>query len=404
MKIAYLDCFSGISGDMLLGALLAAGLPELVLHDTVNGLGLAGCCLEISRQTAGSLAATRVRVQVTAPQPSRHLGDIKNILDHARLAETVRQESYAVFVRLARAEAAVHGVPAEEVHFHEVGALDALVDVAGVIAGLRHLGIRRLTCSPLPMPRGWVQCAHGELPLPAPAVCELLRGLPVYGEDIDQELVTPTGAALVREKAAGFGAMPPMRMQCTGYGAGSLERRDGRPNLLRLVIGTGYHAEEAQRIEVIETNLDDWNPETWPHVSERLMANGALDVSLVPVLMKKGRAGYLLRVCCEPARSPAVKETILVETSAIGLRFRTEQRLTLPRQPVMVRTRWGTVRAKRIDTPAGPVITPEYEDCRRLAREKNIPLKRVYEAVAAGNQKSETRNQKSDTGNRQPEP
>ncbi len=399
MQIAYLDCFSGISGDMLLGALLNAGLPDIVLRDTVNGLGLAGCCLEISRQTVCSLAATRVRVQVDAPQPSRHLGDIKNILDHACLAGTVRQESYAVFERLARAEATVHGVTAEEVHFHEVGALDALVDVAGVVAGLHHLGIRRLTCSPLPMPRGWVQCAHGELPLPAPAICELLRGLPVYGENIDQELVTPTGAALVREKAAGFGAMPPMRMQRTGYGAGSLQRRDGRPNLLRLVIGTGYQADEAQQIEVIETNLDDWNPETWPHVSERLMATGALDVSLVPILMKKGRAGYLLRVCCEPARSPAVKETILVETSAIGLRFRTEQRLTLPRQPVMVQTRWGTVRAKLIDTPAGPVITPEYEDCCRLAREKNIPLKKLYEAVAI----SEIRSQRPETGNRKPE-
>ena len=381
MKIAYLDCFSGISGDMLLGALLDAGLPETVLQETINELNLTGYRLEIGKKTVSSLTAISVLVHVDKPQPVRHLSDIKNILNDSGLTETVKRESIAVFERLARAEAAVHGSTEEEIHFHEVGGVDALIDVAGVIAALNHLEIGRLICSPLPMPHGWVTCDHGRLPLAAPAVCELLRNVPVYGANLDQELVTPTGAALVVEKAKDFGPLPPMTLKQTGYGAGSRERGDGRPNLLRLIIGAAHHVDEAQRIEVIETHLDDWNPETWPHVSEQLMTGGALDVSLVPILMKKGRPGYLLRVLCEPARSQEVKTTILTETSAIGLRFHSEQRLTLPRTVITVETPWGPVRAKRIDTPGGPIITPEYEDCRRLAKERQVPLQKIYAEV-----------------------
>ena len=310
MKTAYLDCFSGVSGDMLLGALLDAGLAE--------------------------------------------------------------------------AEASVHGVTADRIHFHEVGAVDAIIDIVGTVAGLHHLGIDRLICSPLPMPRGWANCAHGEIPLPAPAVCRLLQGVPVYGEAIERELVTPTGAALVRELAEDFGPLPPMILEGTGLGAGSMQRPDGRPNLLRLLVGQSVEVTEAQEVEVIETHLDDWNPEYWPHVSERLMTAGALDVSLVPIQMKKGRPGFLLRVIADPAATMPLTTVLFSETSAIGLRRRREQRLTLPREQVNVATPWGDLPGKRIRTPAGEVITPEYEACRAMALAQGIPLDVVYTAVREG--------------------
>ncbi len=381
MKIGYLDCFSGISGDMLLGALLAAGLPEAALHRCLADLGTGGCRIRVSHETISGLAAVRVTVEADREQPHRHLRQIEEILAQSRLPEPVRRRAGAVFRRLAEAEAAVHGTGVEEVHFHETGAMDALVDVVGAVTGLCHLGIDHLACSPLPMPRGHVRCAHGELPLPAPAVCELLAGVPVQGDELAQELVTPTGAAIVRELAAEFGPLPPMVLERTGYGAGRMQRSDLRPNLLRLMIGTGFPAAESQEVEVMETHLDDWNPEVWPHVAERLMAAGALDVSLVPMQMKKGRPGFLLRVICDPAHSIGLREIVFTETSAIGLRFHRMQRMTLPRGEVRVETPWGSVRAKRIDTPAGPVLTPEYEDCRQLARQHGIPLARIYRQV-----------------------
>jgi len=232
------------------------------------------------------------------------------------------------------------------------------------------------------MPRGWVRCAHGLLPLPAPAVCELLQGAPTYGVELEQELVTPTGAALVKGLAASYGPMPPMTMTGVGYGAGSQELRNGQPNLLRLVLGTARTAAEAQEVEVVETHLDDWSPETFPYLSERLFFLGALDVALIPIQMKKGRPGFLLRVISDRAASLAVKECIFSETTAIGLRFRTEQRWTLPRENGTVPTRWGPVRVKKAAIPAGEVLTPEYEDCKRVAVAHGVPIKAVYAEVA----------------------
>ena len=249
-----------------------------------------------------------------------------------------------------------------------------------MVAGCTHLGIDRLVCSPLPLTRGWVHCAHGDIPLPAPAVCRLLDGVPVHGLDLELELVTPTGAALVRELAIGFGPLPPMRLTRTGYGAGTLERGDGRPNLVRLMLGLALEVAEAQQVEVIETHLDDWTPECWPHVSEKLMEAGALDVCLVPIQMKKGRPGFLLRVIGEPATRPSLTSLIFRETSAIGLRLRREDRITLPRTTVTVSTPWGELPAKAVTTAEGTVITPEYEVCRRVAREHQLPLQEVYAA------------------------
>jgi uncharacterized protein (TIGR00299 family) protein len=251
--------------------------------------------------------------------------------------------------------------------------------VVGVVIGLHYLGIKRLISSPLPWSHGFVECAHGHLPLPAPAVCELLQGVPVYGVDITQELVTPTGAALLTGLAQGFGPLPDMTINVTGYGAGSQRLANGQPNLLRLIIG-----EEAQRsetVEIIETHLDDWNSEGFPYLCTLLLKQGALDVSLTPMLMKKGRPGQLLRVLCHPAHGLQVKQSILSETTAIGLRFRTESRMTLEREEVLVETQWGKVAAKKVETPAGPVIYPEYEACLAIAESAHIPLQHVYREI-----------------------
>lgn len=381
MRLAYLDCFSGVSGNMLLGALVNSGVPESVLKDTLSDLGLSGYRLDIRKISASGLAASLVTVESAAQAEHRHLEDILSLLDRASLVPAVRSRSAAVFTRLAEAEAAVHGTTIDKVHFHEVGAVDAIVDIVGTVAGMHHLRINALHCSPLPMGRGWVACQHGDIPLPGPAVCQLLREVPVYGEQIDQELVTPTGAALVRELTDSFGPMPPMTLEATGYGAGSMQRQDGRPNLLRLITGTTRQTGEAQEVEVIETHLDDWNFELWPHVCDQLLASGALDVSLTPMQMKKGRPGFLLRVLCDPAHGLRIKTVLFDETSAIGLRFRREQRLTLPRQSTSVATPWGEVQAKTIETSAGTVVTPEYESCRQAAENHNIPLQSVYTEV-----------------------
>ena len=385
MKTAYLDCFSGVSGNMLLGALLDVGLKKEVLRGILAALPVSGYQLEIEQSPVNGFAAHHVQVIVDQEQPHRHLRDIKELLLGSTLADSVKEQVIAVFTRLAKAEGAVHGLAPEEVHFHEVGAVDALVDVAGTVAGFQHLQIDKIFCSPLPMPGGWTECAHGEIPLPAPAVCALLQDVPVYGVELKQELVTPTGAALVCELASGFGPMPAMTMQAAGYGAGTRKRQDGRPNLLRLCLGQGLESAEAQEIEILETHLDDWNPEIWPHVSEQLMAAGALDVSLTPIQMKKGRPGYLLKVICEPAGSLALKTCILSETTAIGLRFHRQQRMTLPRKRVTVKIPWGMVEGKEIQTPTGTVITPEYESCRKMAKEKKNSITISLQRICSSN-------------------
>ncbi len=379
--IGYLDCFSGISGDMILGALLDAGLSEERLRKTLSLIPLSGWDLEISSARIKGLQVTRVQVSVTEEQPHRHWPDIRNLLHALPINPTIQEKAVTVFERLAQAEARVHGCTPEEIHFHEVGGVDAIVDVVGAVAGFHYLGLDSLVCSPLPMPRGWVRCEHGILPLPAPAVCELLKNVPVYGVELNQELVTPTGAAIIRGMSCDFGPLPPMKIEAVGYGAGSRERNDGRPNLLRLVTGISLDVAESQQVEVIETNLDDFNPEIWPHVCERIMAKGALDVNLVPCHMKKGRPGFLLNVIADPANSLAIRQTILRETSAIGLRYHHEQRMTLPRKIGTVQTRWGAVRVKILETPDGVVQTPEYEDCRRIAEEEQVPIKDVYAEV-----------------------
>ncbi len=380
--IGYLDCFSGIAGNMLLAALLDAGLPMAVLTDQLALLPLAGYQVRVEDRKNGAIKAKQVCVEVTEQQPHRTWPQIRMMIGESALPSGVREKALAVFAVLAEAEAKVHGMTPKEVHFHEVGAADSIVDIVGAAIGLEYLKITKLVCAPLPMPRGWVECAHGRLPLPAPAVLELAHGLPSYGVELSQELVTPTGAAVVKALCQEFGPMPPMTIQAVGYGSGTQQLANGQPNLLRLVLGHGYQPREAQGIEVIETHLDDWAPEGFPYLCEQLFGLKALDVSLAPIQMKKGRPGFLLTVLADPAQALAIKQCILSETTAIGLRFHTAQRLTLPRQPGIVQTPWGAIGVKRVETPAGVVLYPEYESCRAAAAKHGVPLKRIYAHIS----------------------
>lgn len=389
MKIAYADCFSGISGDMLLGALLHCGIDQELFRNELDKLALGEFDFLVEEKTVQSISSCKVTICSQRRQELRTLPALMEILDRSGLDDAVATKSAAVFRTLAEAEAKVHGIAVEKVHFHEVGALDTIVDVVGTIIALHQMRVLKLVSSPLPMGRGFVNCAHGRLPLPAPAVCELLRDIPVYGVEIQQELVTPTGAALIKTLAEEFGPMVPMTVSATGYGAGSHVLPDDQPNLLRLITGYAQHVDENQIIEVIETNLDDWSPEIFPFLCDRLFTKGALDVSLTSILMKKGRPGFTLQVICSPVHTLDMKNIILAETSAIGLRFRKEDRQTLAREEVTLATPWGKIKAKKVQTPSGPVIYPEYEECKKIAIHHHIPLQEVYNEVRCRQKESE---------------
>jgi hypothetical protein len=380
-RIAYLDCFSGVSGDMLLGALLHAGLDRQLLLEELAKLNLDGLECLIEEKSDNAISGIKVTISNERRQDLRTLPAILQLLEQSGLDLAVIDRASDVFRSLARAEAKVHAIPMDKVHFHEVGALDTIVDIVGTIIGLHHLGISRLYCSFLPVSHGFVQCAHGLLPLPAPAVCELLTGIPTYGVNLRQELITPTGAALIATLVDDFGPLPPMTITATGYGAGSHTLTNGQPNLLRIIIGKDINLTEEQSVEVIETNLDDWNPEGFPYLCELLFGQGALDVTLCPIQMKKGRPGFSLQVISSPASAHLLKDIILSETTAIGLRYRKEFRRTLQREKVEVMTRWGRIVAKKVHTPAGTVIYPEYEECRKFALKFKVPLQEVYSEV-----------------------
>lgn len=379
-SILYADCFSGISGDMFLAALLDAGLPLNVLQAGLDLLNLPGYELCPVERPQGAIAAHGLNVRIAAVQKARTWLEIKAMIADSALTAGVKQRAQAIFKILARAEAHIHGQGEDEVHFHEVGAVDSIVDIVGAAIGLEYFHIVKFTASALPMPSGWVECRHGRLPLPAPAVCEILKDIPVYGVNIRQELVTPTGAAIIKAMAADFGPQPPMCPRDIGYGAGSRQLPAGRPNLLRLIIGENRQVSEAQEVVIMTTNIDDWSPEGYPFLSVRLLDAGALDVTLTPIQMKKGRPGFRIEVMAEPLAALALKDILLSETTAIGLRFRREERFTLVRENGWLPSALGPIRAKRVATPdGGRRISPEYEDCKRLAQRHNISLRAVYE-------------------------
>jgi pyridinium-3,5-bisthiocarboxylic acid mononucleotide nickel chelatase len=444
MRVAYLECFSGISGDMFLGALIDAGVSPELLQDTVAALGL-GAKLEISRVVRSGISATKVDVWVdgekdlpreeywakeehaaqppssanshhdhphgahehhphdhphthehhsaggsTAPHghehPHRGLTEIRQIIAAAAISDSAKTTAIGIFEALAAAEAQIHNVPVEVIHFHEVGAVDAIVDIVCAAVGAEALRVDEIVCSPLNVGGGSVKCAHGTFPVPAPATVELLKDAPVYSSGVQAELVTPTGAAIVRTLVRRFGAFPQMKIDKSAYGAGS---RDfpGHPNVVRLVVGEAMSTLASktcsETISVLEANLDDLNPQVFGYVMDRLLNEGALDVFGIPVQMKKNRPGTLLTVLCEPEDASKLTQLIFTETTTLGVRRRDEVRQTLARRWENVRTEWGEVRIK-IASMNGTVTNyaPEYEDCRRIAAEHHVPLKTVIQEAA----------------------
>jgi uncharacterized protein (TIGR00299 family) protein len=437
MRIAYLDCFSGMSGDMFLGALIDAGVSPDVLEKTIAALNV-GARLEISKVNRSGIKATKVDVFVngekelpreefwargdhshahrhdhesehssgdahahphsqsptglpagaSAPHEHGHgrsLKEIRQIIGTATISESAKKRALDIFAALGAAEAKIHNKDIESVHFHEVGAVDAMVDIVGAAVGVEALDVDEMICSPLNVGGGTVKCAHGVFPVPAPATVELLQGAPVYSSGIQAELVTPTGAAIVKTLASRFGAFPEMKIAKSGYGAGT---RDfpGHANVVRLTIGEAIPALAAktsqETIAVLEANLDDLNPQVFGYVMDRLLEEGALDVFGMPVQMKKNRPGTLLTVLCKPEDAAKLTQLVFTETTTLGVRQRLEQRQVLARRWVTVPTPWGEVRMK-IASMNGTVTNyaPEYEDCRRIAAEQQVPLKTVMQAA-----------------------
>jgi uncharacterized protein (TIGR00299 family) protein len=384
--IAYFDCFSGISGDMTLGALIDLGVPPAWLKESIATLPLSGFDIAVSDVVYNGIRAKRVNVSAHEHHHHRHYADIRDLIARSPLAEPVRRMALSIFSRLAEAEAGVHGCRPEEVHFHEVGAVDAIVDVVGAALGLHHLGITAAVGSPVPTGRGFVQCSHGRMPVPAPATAALLTGVPVAGSDVEYELTTPTGASILTGVAASFGAMPDMTLRGIGYGAGSRNIEPG-PNLLRVMIGEPSGRTPAEyrreRVVVAEAAIDDMNPEIFGYLMDRLFAEGALDVIWVPIHMKKNRPGTLLQVLCRSEQVASVARCILAESTSLGVRYHEAERVVAERDSAQLATvAFGPITVKRIRYPHGEVrLVPEYEVCRRIAQEKGLALRSVYEAI-----------------------
>jgi uncharacterized protein (TIGR00299 family) protein len=380
MKLCYLDCFSGISGDMLLGALVDSGLPAETLEGELRKLPLSGWKLRIERVRRGGLTATKLDFDIEEAHHHRTWENIRDTIRTSELSAGVQGRSEAIFARLAEVEGAVHGVDPEKVHFHEVGALDSILDIVGVSIALETLGIERVAASALNVGTGTVKTDHGVLPVPAPATAALLQGAPVYSSGAEGELVTPTGAAILATEASQYGALPQMRVQAIGYGAGSHNPK-GYPNVLRVMLGEAMEAAqgtEEPEVAVLEANLDDMSPEIGGYFMEEALAAGALDVFYTPVQMKKNRPGTLLTVVCPPDRADALSELIFSQTTTIGLRSYGAQRQILNRSCVTVDSPLGRIRVK-VSELNGRVVNaaPEYEDCQKVAREKGVPLKQV---------------------------
>jgi uncharacterized protein (TIGR00299 family) protein len=380
MKLAYFDCFSGISGDMTLGALADAGCDVEHIRTELRGLQVPGWELCATKVWKNGMAATQVQVKTEEQQKHRSLPVILEILRESQLSTQVRERAAAIFRKLGEAEAQVHDLPVEKIHFHEVGAVDAIVDIVGACVGFSALGIERFACSPLNVGGGTAKMAHGVLPVPAPATANLLLGKPTYSNGVQRELVTPTGAAVVATLCDSFGPQPPMTVSAIGYGAGTADL-EGQPNVLRIMIGetaekavAGYDEE----IAVIEANLDDMNPQIYGYFLEKALGAGALDVYTTPVQMKKNRPGTLLTVLCEPQDTNALMSLIFAETTTFGARTYRAQRRALPRESVNVSTSYGDVRIK-LSRVNGRIlhVAPEYDDCRKLAVAKNVPLQQV---------------------------
>ncbi len=380
MKVAYFDCFSGISGDMCLAALIDAGVPIEYIVETLRGLHIDGYEVSAKKVKRAGIEATMVEVKAAREGIIRRYRDVLDLISSSELEGRIRETSLRIFKRIFEAEAKVHGKDIEEVHLHELSATDCIVDIVGTVSGLMYLKVERVLSSPVNLGSGMVKTDHGMLPVPAPATIELLRGVPVYGDDSGVELTTPTGAAIISTLAEGFLPVPELIPKGIGYGAGSRELK-GKVNALRVLIGEDVHNEQATMVVEINTNIDDMNPQVYGYLMERLYEEGALEVFFTPVYMKKNRPGTMLTVLCWPDDKDKIKNIIFSETTTIGLRYSLVLRSCLKREVITYDTEYGKVRFKVSEFNGQRVAVPEYEDCKRIARERNEPILRVIEQL-----------------------
>jgi uncharacterized protein (TIGR00299 family) protein len=400
MRLFYFDCFAGASGDMIVGAMLDLGLDFEDLKAGISRLNLDGYRLAARKVTKSGLSATKFEVELESrSQPHRGFGDIRALIEKSDLSEAVKRNSINVFLRLAEAEAEAHGKPVDEIHFHEVGAVDSIIDIVGASIGFEALGIERFVCSPLRLGHGTVHTEHGTLPIPAPGTAALLKGVPVYAGDMEGEFLTPTGAAIVTTFCT-FGPMPASVVHKSGYGAGSREYRD-LPNVLRIMLGEtdstaagsrmlaedggeGQEKLEQGRVIVIETNVDDMNPQAYGYVFERAFDLGALDAFVTPVQMKKNRPGSLITILVAPEKLDVLAKMLVEETTTLGIRYYEANRQMLSRTIETVETKYGVIRIKVARLGDRTLhFQPEYEDCAQAARRESVPLIEVQAAATA---------------------
>jgi len=389
MKIAYFDCIAGASGDMILGALVDAGLPLTTLQKELTALNLNEFELKSSKVSKNGFSATKVDVIVhehhhhnDGHHPGRHLSDIEGLIRASEISHPIQEKAIAMFQRLAEVEAGIHNAPLEKVHLHEVGGVDTIVDIVGTLVGLDALGIEDVFTSPLPLGRGFVKGAHGQIPLPAPATAALLKGIPINGSEIEMELVTPTGAVLLSSLSSGFGPIPAMTPEKIGYGAGG--RDLPIPNVIRILIGEQGPQSTLEQLALIESNIDDNNPEILGYVMDKVLAEGALDVFFTPIQMKKNRPGILLSVLCRAGSVDAIENILLNETTTLGLRRQWVERRCLKRSFATVETPYGQIGVKIAHLPDGTTKSaPEYEDCRKAALNCSVPIRQVYDAATS---------------------
>lgn len=381
MKILYFDCFAGISGDMTLAALADCGADINYIVENLKLLPMQGWRLHFEQKVSQGIRGTALKVHLGGEQqPHRHYQEIKDMLIHSGLPDMVKSTSITIFNSLAVAEARVHGTSVERVHFHEVGAVDSIIDIVGAALALHSLDINEIHCSELPVGNGTIRCSHGLLPVPAPATAELLKDVPLRHTDIQGELVTPTGAAIIKALSKSFGQMPSMLLEATGYGFGT--KNFGIPNFLRVFKGESREISfVSESVCLVETNIDDMNPEIYEYLSEKLFEAGALDVYITPIIMKKSRPGSLLTIICRPHQHRQMAEIILSETTTLGVRYRIEERYAAARYLRKIQTKYGVVHIKVGQAVGNIGFQPEYEDCKKIARSSGRPLKEIYNEV-----------------------
>jgi len=380
VTVAYFDCFAGISGNMVLGAFINLGLDIEEFKEAMSLLPIEGYIIEHQEVKKQGIAATHVDIQVTQEQPHRHLYHIEEIIMASQLPREVQELALKIFTRLAEAEAKVHNTTIERIHFHEVGAVDAIIDIVGAAWGIHKLGITKVYASPLHVGKGVVKCAHGLMPIPAPATAELLKGAPTYSGEIQGELVTPTGAAIITTLTQEFGEQPLLKVKHIGYGAGTWDL--AIPNLLRISLGEeASQTEQKDKALVIEANIDDMNPEFYDYLLDKLLSQGAVDVFYTPIQMKKNRPAVLLTVICEENQEEII-QTLFLETTTLGIRAYEVDRRKQDKEFVYVSTPWGEVKVK-LGKEEGRVlnIKPEYEECKVIAQKTGLPLKEVWQRV-----------------------